>query len=276
MTPDRISSTGLPVTKSEKLTNNTRSGNEYTRVFTGSLAALEAQRLIYGAMGATHLELESLGDGDYQLSATLPWDVLNGSNAEPPVNSHELDEEPETTSVYNSKILLDQLVATFGSYAGANGAMAYLMGAVKNFNDNTDQGPDAQEKAEDVMGTVYDGGQLTLMLNLFRGIAYHKVETCRQTKTVYNRRITAASFNAIQATFVGMGMIWTTAEVCAFENTPEQWWFQLPSSALWFKSSPKVLTVSNQKTELTYSYTSCYLAWTGTDKAYASAALLSF
>jgi hypothetical protein len=274
MTPDRINSTGQPVIKSEKLINNLRSGNSFERVHTGSYAAMAVQRLIESASGASHIELESLGDGNYQLTASFPWDGVNGSSSEAPVNSHELDESSEQTSVYNSDIMHAQLVAAFGSDAGANGALAFLKGAVKGF-EATAMDPPAQTAAEATF-TIYTGGQLTLMLNLFRGIAYNQETTCQQTIIDYKRRITAATFNQIQATFEGVGKIWTTAEVIAFELTPAAWWFQLPGSLLWYKSNPRVLTVAGQKTEVTYSYKSYVTRWSGTNAAHASAALKSF
>jgi hypothetical protein len=285
MTPDRINSTGLPVIKSEILENNRRSGNNYTRVYTGSFATMAVQRLIDIAGGATSVKSESLGDGNYQVTAYYPWDVTNGSNAEAPVNSHELDENFETVDVFNSVNMWSQLTQAFGSLAGASGAMSFLIGTVTGYNqaiqaEATPQNPTpiatAMANAEGSITTTYAGGQQTLMLNLFRGICYKKITTAKETRIVYNRRITAATYNQIQASFVGAGQIWTTAEVIAFERTPAQWWFQLPGSLLWFKSNPKVLTVSKQKTEVTFSYTSCVMAWSGTDVAYNSAVLLSF
>jgi hypothetical protein len=275
MTPDRINSTGQPVIKSEKLINNIRSGNSYERVHTGSYAAMFVQRMIDSANGASHIELESTGDGNYQLTASFPWDGVNGSSSEAPVNSHELDEIQEQLPWQGSDVMFGRLTAAFGSYAGANGALSFLRGAVAGFKLTAMDGPQ-QTEFEANMATVYSGGQLTLMLNLFRGVAYHGQETCDQTIINYKRRITAASFNQVQASFVGTGQIWTTAEVIAFEHTPATWWFQLPSSILWFKSGPSVLTVSGQKTEVTYSYKSCVASWDGNNEAYSSAALLSF
>jgi hypothetical protein len=275
MTPDRINSTGLPVLKSEKLVNNLRSGNNYDRVQTGSLAVMKVERMIAAAGGASHLEIESLGDGNYQLMASYPWDVLNGSNSEAPINSHELDESVEQVSVYESDVMLAKLLSMFGSLAGANGAMTFLKRSVDYYEQNSTPTTTPTE-IEAGLNATYTGGQLTLMLNLFRGIAYHQQKTCLQTRITYNRRITAASFNQIQATFAGAGQIWTTAEVISFEQTPAQWWFQLPSSLLWFKSNPRVLTVAGQKTELIFSYKSCVAAWSGTNAAHASAVLLSF
>jgi hypothetical protein len=275
MTPDRINSTGQAVIKSEKLVNNLRSGNSYDRVKTGSLAAMMVERMIASAGGASHVEIESLGDGNYQLTASFPWDVVNGSQSEAPINSHEIDESSEKVKWFQSDVMLGQLASAFGSYAGANGAMAFLMGAVSAFQQTAMDGP-SRTAAEAKFTAVYSSGQLALMLNLFRGVACQGWDQADQTKIVYHRRITAANFGQIQASFTGAGQIWTTAEVVAFEQTPAQWWFQLPSSLLWFKSHPRVSTVSGQKTEVTFSYTSGKTFWNGLNAAYSSAYLLSF
>jgi hypothetical protein len=275
VTPDRINSIGQPVVKSEKLVNNQRSGNSFDRVKTGSFAAMMTERLIASAMGASHLELESLGDGNYQLAASFPWDVVNGSQSEAPINSHELDESKEQVPWFKSSVMLNQLLAAFGSTSGAIGALSFLMRSVNYYTANAtaDMTPTQLEAG---FNATYAGGQLTLMLNLFRGVAYFGYDRCDQLKVEYKRRVTAASFNQIQASFTGVGQIWTTAEVISFENTPAQWWFQLPSGALWQKSNPRVLTVAGQKTELTFSYSTILPAWNGLYSAYASAALLSF
>jgi hypothetical protein len=275
MTPDRINSTGQSVIKSEKLINNLRSGNSFERVHTGSYAAMAVQRLIESASGASHIELESTGDGNYQLTAHFPWDGVNGSSSEVPVNSHELDESKEQVPWFKSSVMLNQLLAVFGSTSGAIGALSFLMRSVNYYTANAtaDLTPTQLEAG---FNATYTGGQLTLMLNLFRGVAYFGYDRCDQLKVEYKRRVTAASFNQIQATFTGAGQIWTTAEVISFEQTPAQWWFQLPSGALWQKSNPRVLTVAGQKTELTFSYSTILPAWNGLYSAYASAALLSF
>jgi hypothetical protein len=275
MTPDRINSTGQPVIKSEKLVNNIRSGNNYDLVKTGSLSAMKVERMIALAGGASHIELESMADGNYQFTASYPWDVVNGSNSEAPINSHELDESKEQVPWFQSDVVFAKLASAFGSYTGAIGAKSFLIRTVDWYN--TQSTPEMTHASMEAgINATYTGGQLALMLNLFRGVAYHKETTCDQTIVDYKRRITAANFNQIQASFVGAGQIWTTAEVISFEQTPAEWWFQLPSSLLWFKSNPRVLTVAGQKTELIFSYKSCVTAWDGKNTAYASASLLSF
>ena len=175
---------------------------------------------------------------------------------------------------------LGQLYSAFGGWAGANGALTFLKRSLQIYENEASTDPTTEAalitRAEGWFTTVYSGTQLALMQNLFRGIAYYGVKDCEQSRTVYRRRIMAASFNQVQAGFVGVGQIWTTAEILAFENVPSSWWFQLPSTLQWFKSPPRVLTVAQQKTEIEYSYQAVFKAWSGVFTAYGSATLLTF
>ncbi len=114
------------------------------------------------------------------------------------------------------------------------------------------------------------------MLNLFRGIALHQQRDTTQFNSIYRRRITAASYNQVQAAFTGQKQIWTTSEVVSFENVPSAWWFQLPTSLLWYKVPPQVSTVAGQKTEIIYNYIGGVQYWSGTHTAYGAATLLTF
>ena len=261
--------------ESETFETSTTSGDKTTRIFTGSKATCLSQRSVESSFGASTLKVESVGDGNYRLTAGYTWDTTRGGNSQLPVNSHELDFTMEQVDVYNSDVMRAQLLTQFGSQAGVNGALTFLQGAVVSY-EKTAQNAAAITAAEAVITTTYSGAQQTLMLNLFRGIAYHKVKNSTQFNTTYKRRITAASFNQVQAGFVGAGQIWTTAEVISFENVPSSWWFQLPTNVQWLKVKPQVLTVANQKTEISYHYMACYEAWSGIYTAYGAATLLTF
>lgn len=285
MTPDRLNSTGQIVMASERLENNLRSGNSYTRVFTGSIALIAAQRLIELAGGAAKVEVESTADGNYKLTSTYPWDVTHGSNAEPPVNVHEIETSMESVDIYLSDTMLFNLINAFGSLSGANGAKAFLKAAVSGYQTAIQNlGPSATgaqitacgTTAETTITATYAGAQQTLILNLFRGIAYHGQTSSRQFKSTYARRITAATSNQVFAAYVGVGQIWTSAEVAAFEGLPNNGFFHLASNYLWLKAGPRVKCGANQKTEVAYEYLSCIYAWSGDNTAYGSAQLLSF
>lgn len=276
MTPDRINSTGEVALQSERLESNLRSGNSYTRVFTGSFALIQSQRLIELSGGATQVVAESVGDGNYRLTATYPWDVTHGSSSEPPINTHELEVAMESVDVFQSDIMLAQLINAFGSLAGANGGKAYLKGATNSFLQQTEITAAVITSYESHITTLYSGGQATLMLNLFRGIAQYGQTSARQFKTTYSRRITAATPAQIVASETGVGQIFTSGEVATLEGVPSVGFFNLNTSYLWLKAGPRVKTTAGQKTEVAYEYLSCLYAWSGTNTAYGAATLLSF
>ena len=116
----------------------------------------------------------------------------------------------------------------------------------------------------------------TLVKNAFRGIAIAGNTSGLQFNSIYRRRITAASYSQIQASFTGKGKIWTTAELVSLENVPSAWWFQLPTDYLWLKIPPEVSTVANQKTEVTYNYKAVAEAWGLMYDSYGAATLLSY
>jgi hypothetical protein len=275
-TPDRLSAIGQPLLESEAFETNKQSGSSTTRVFTGSKQNMIAQRMTELAFGASLIKLESTGDGNYRLTAGYSWDASSGAGpSDPPVNTHELENGLVAVDAFTSDVLRNQVFNAFGgTYAGMMSGLVRLRGLLTRW-DRSDQNAAAQN---DIEGSLSDlsGVQLALMLNLFRGIAIHNLGTTSQFNSVYRRRITAASYNQIQAGFEGVGKIWTTNELVAFENVPSAWWFQLPTDRVWQKSAPTVNTVAGQKTEIIYSYVAAKAAWSGTQEAYGSAPLLTF
>jgi hypothetical protein len=276
MSADRISTSGQIVLQSETLENNSASGDGTTRIFTGARALILSQRTIESVGGATLLKVESVGDGNYRLTSRYTWDLTKGGNSQPPINSHELENNMSQVDVWTNPILRATFVAAFGSQAAMGAAIGFVARLVDKFIQAGDGSAAGQAAAEADITTVYAGAEQALMLDAFRGVAYHQVKNCIQFDTVYRRRITAATYNQIQASFTGAGQIWTTAEVVAFENTPSAWWFQLPANSLWLKAKPVVVTVAQQKTEISYNYLEVAEAWGLLYEAYDSATLLGF
>lgn len=274
-THDRLSSTGQIVFAAEVYETNRSSGNSSTRVWTGSRNQMINQRLIELGMGASMTKLESSGDGNWKLTAGYNYD-LDGGPEELPANMHELENTLEQVDVYTSDVLRAQVLSNFTTWSAANAALAFLKGEVDKWDAVETKDADAITTIEADFSAIYSSTSLTLMLNLFRGIAYHQIKQAPQFNSVYRRRITSASFNQVQAAFTGAQKIWTTAEVVAFETVPAVWWFTLPSDMLWFKCVPSVNSVAGQKTEIVYSYMGCKYAWSGIHQAYGSAALQSF
>ena len=292
-TPDRINSTGQIVLESETLENNTASGNGYTRVFTGSLNLIKSQRAIELAAGATMVKAESESNGNYKLTAHYPYEVLNGSNAERPITQHELEVGFESVDVYSSDVMFAQLVAILGTstgtYSAANAAKAVIENIVSGFKSASSYAEDPMAvmskmaEAEGKITAAYSGspaGILPLMLNLFRGIAYHGVSNTTQVSSTYRRRITAATYLQVQGAFTGVGQIWSSQDVALFEGIPSLGFFTLPANYIWFKGGPRVCTIAGQKTEVSYEYKSCLYAWSGNNVAYTGGSypvtLLSF
>lgn len=275
MNADRINSTGQVVLKSEAFENNRAQGNTTTFVWTGSRAQMVAKRFQQLALNPSVVKLESTGDGNYQLMAQFGYDQISGGDTEKPVNAHELENDIESVDVWNSDVLRAQLYASFGSWAGVNGALTFLKGKVDVWEDSKTHDSAAITSFEAAFD-IYSGAQKTLMLNLFRGVAYHQIKQAPQFKSVYRRRITAANYNQVQAAFTGSGKIWTTGEVISFEGVPSLWWFNLPSDVVWFKARPTVNTIAGQRTEICYNYVAAKYAWSGIHEAYNSATLISF
>ena len=285
MSADRISSKGQINLKSETFDTNVASGSGTTRVYTGSKALIFAQKQVELGFGATTTKIESEGDGNYQLTVGYTWDTSQGGNSAPPTNSHELETDMEQVDVYSSDNLRSQLYTLFGSWAGVSGAVSFIKGKVDQYTAAVAALPSTATSTDitgiqttvEALFTIYTAGaQRNFMLNLFRGIAYHGQINATQFNTIYRRRITAASYNQVQAGFIGVKKIWTTNEILAFENVPSTWWFQLPAGFFWLKTPPIVVTVAGQKTEISYNYIACVQAWSGTNVPYNSAVLLTF
>lgn len=274
-TPNRISTTGSIILATETFETNNSSGPSATRVFTGTKALCLMQRNTELALGASMTKLESTGDGNYKLTAGYSKDP-GGNDAEQPINAHELENTMEQVDIYNSDVMRGQLITVLGSWSASTAAIAYLKGKVDQCEAMTKKDGAALTSLEAGFSAIYSGTGLALMLNLFRGIAYHQIKHAPQFNSVYRRRITAASYNQIQAAFTGVGKIWTTAEILAFEAVPGSWWFQLPTDKVWLKAAPTVNTVAGQKTEIVYNYIASAYAWSGNQTAYSTATLITF
>lgn len=272
---DRISTTGQIVLEAEACETNSQAGNSTVYVYTGTKERLLAKRTVELGAGASITKLESTGDGNYQLTVTYATDKL-GNEGDLPVSVHELENTMEQVDVYNSDVLRGQLDAAFVTVTARNLALVFLKGACDKWEAVETKDQAAMTAAEAPFASAYSGASLALMLNLFRGIAYNQIRHAPQFNSVYRRRITAASYDQVQAAFTGVGQIWTTAEILSFEEVPSLWWFQLPGDNLWLKASPSVNTVAGQKTEILYNYVGCKYAWSGIHQAYGAAVLKSF
>lgn len=273
MSAERLNSSGRIVLFSESVDTNSTSGNASSRVYSGSKASMLAQRSVELAFGASSTRLESEGDGNYKLTASYTFDIASGSNAEAPVDLHELDNSMSQVDVWTNPKLRATFLSVFGSHSAANSALDFVSHLVAENAGKSDSQAAAEAK---ISAKFAAGSGRDLILNAYRGVSGHQFKNSIEFNSVYRRRITAASFNQIQAAFTGAGKMWTTAEIIAFENVPSAWWFRLPSDYIWLKAMPIVASVAGQKTEIVYSYTQFFTAWGMIHTAHGSATLLNF
>lgn len=262
---DRIS-VASPVLASEELETNIQTGNKTTFIYEGSRDEMLTQRLVEKFKGAAYLKLSSRGDGVYQLIATYNYDTASGegSQSETPQDVHDLETTMDTVSAFNSPKLYASLLAAFGGAdTSVKAALAMVQTAVNQFRNEPDTGvssgatiANAQKNAEQKIAALFPANSTAqaLMISLFRNVALLGVETVVQFNNTYRRSITAATPSQVQASRTGEGLIWTSAEITAFENLPAFWWFTLPSGLQWLKSPCNVNMVAGGKTRIDYHY----------------------
>ena len=276
-TPNRIGVQAGPFLQSVVENENTRTGSETDVVFKGSLTECQAQRELWRTEGAGMIELRNLGDGDYLVMARFPFNS-NGVEQYPLASIHELDENVLQESIWNSPILLSQ-IGVDGVAIVRDVLRSYENGSYSDIN-NIDPATNraAISKALVDLGDMLDGAGIVgfaadQCLHCFKAVVSRGLENFQDYEQVYRRTLTAATPAIVQASYVGCGMIWTSAEVESFEGLDPVGWFQLEPDLQWLKSRPKVTAVAGQKTQLTYSYTSCKKASGLVYQAYGGAVL---
>lgn len=269
-TADRIG-VSTPILASEELETNlpssgTGASNKATLTYEGSRAEMVSQRLTEIGKGATYTKLSSRGDGVWQLVVGYSHDSVSGggSSVELPQDLHDLEVSMETVSAYNSPKLYASLLAAFSNVTSSvSAALAMVQVAVAQFKADTDgtvnggaTQSNAQVNAEAKIATLFPANATaqSLMISLFRNVALRGVETVPQFNNVYRRSITAATPMQVRASRTGEGLIWTSAEIVAFEGLPSFWWFDLPAGLQWLKVPVNVSMAAGGKTRVDYHY----------------------
>ncbi len=240
------------------------SGIRTLYTYEGSQAECETQRILEKIKGATYLNLRPKGDGNYQLVATYPFDAEQGPASEPPTDVHELDVSVAQPNADQCPRLRAIAASAFGSFDAGTAAV----GVIKGISDDYLRGDHkymmgnlrSPTKAEAAVTAKYPDNAVAL--KIFKTFAYLGTDNFIEYQLVYRRTITAATPLQVQASFVGINKIWTTAELRAYEVLPDDWWFKLPTEYLWHKSHPTVNTVGGHKTQIAYYYTAG-LSWAG-------------
>jgi len=262
--------------------DNTRTGATSHVEFEGShVECLEKQAWLT-TLGPSELDLYSVGNGYWRVTATLPYGFDGQTTNFPEVpNIHELQVNVGQLNVWRSPKLRTLLTSK------QIGIVQRVVNDYRNgeYQDNEETLETAEGLAEvDVEGLIEDtedsvAGRTNIQaqadgVNLFRAVAYIGVEDFIEETNTYRRTITAATPEQVRATFEGQGKIWTTPEVTAYEGLAVDGWFQLPASSLWRKSRPEVVAAAGQKTQVVYTYTECATALGLIYDAHGSATLL--
>lgn len=264
------------------LNNN---GVNEVQTWEGSEAEVAIKQNALISAGATKLRRVPKGDGDWQVRAAFPFDT-QGQNPGY-VDVMELEVNAIMRSCYQSAIYRkrfadvdaitgDSLRARATLPVVGDCARKYLnglpkveesganSGKYKGLNPNTGEVAYFETRELAVQGEL--GARLTRIaittarernsaIALFENVAFRGVTSFIEYNHVFRRRVTAGSPQAVSANQTGGGMIWTTAEVVAFEGIPNNGWFSLPPDVQWHKDKPRVLKSYGQKTEISYAYT---------------------
>lgn len=251
-----------------------RQGTTTTYTYEGTYDEMLSQRQVERAAGASRILLRPTGSGLWQLQSSFPF----GENGEPatddPQDLHEIDVQVNQPAIWNSELLR--------SYLGAN-ANLYIA-TTKTFAEDFQAGkfldagghPDVSEATSQLSTKLTSlGGNnvVSTCQNLFKRFTSGTDSFLEYTE-VYRRTITAASYTQVRASYVGVGQIWKTSEVEAYEGIPNGQWFGLRSGMYWLKAPPSVQAATGGKTQIQYYYTEVKNASGLVYSAYGSATLL--
>lgn len=245
------------VLKSIDQDEDKKNGFRTSYTFTGTRTECEQQRLLERSRGATSLSLKPNGDGNWELVTTYPTDAENGDGAaDQPTDTHDLDSSMAQQDVFTNPKLCS--APAVGGLSEANRI------TLKHYVDQYKRGDfktTIEAKTALMADTINDGAPniaaaRARMVAYFELIALKGVDHWIFYRSIYSRIITSATPRQVQASFEGAQKLWTTAQLLAWENLPNEWWFQLPPGTVWHKSVPKVSTNigKDRKTQIQYQY----------------------
>jgi len=268
--PNRIGLYPGPFPKSQQVEENTRTGSVTHNTVEGSYSECLMARNIARMQGASQITFGDLGDGNWRVQFDFPTGE-NGYEPVPCPSVHELEINVAQVSIYRS-LVLKSLGLTLANAAAVKRAVdGYSAG---KFDPSPPATTPTPESAAETWLNSQTGND-NLSLDLFRQIAFNGLDDCIQYSTVYRRTITAANPMDVQASYTGVGQIWTSMEVSQWEGLSPTGFFQLPFGSQWLKSKPQVVMIANQKTQLVYTYTECLIASCLAYTAYGAAQLYS-
>jgi len=245
-----------------------KTGWRSTWIYEGPQTEILAQRNIELSSGATQLRVSPNGNGLWELYAAYPASETGEPVLDDAQDVHEIEVQVEQISFWNSLKLRTYL---------SNADIAI----VKSFAEKFLGGGSLEEIAHPTRAEYITAmkEQITIASRTNAEVVFDRftsgTDGCIEYREVYRRTITAASPQQIQATYNGVGLIWTTSEVEAWEGTPAGTaWFGLQSGMQWLKAPPTVQAVSGGKTQIQYYYTEAVKATALLYTAHGSATLL--
>jgi hypothetical protein len=278
---DRITVAGVvPALSGPEVEENLREGANTTYTWEGTKAEVDALRDNAVASGATRVVRAPSSGGNWKITVTYAGtpNETGGPQADLPTNLHELTTTVEQIPWQKSAQLrtffnasrADEIIGTVSSYvnkynSGDINATATLSSyAVAQQNLSLDLAK--------ISGTT--AGEIVDAKKLLKQILVQGVGSAVEYNSSYSRSITAATFTQVKAAYTGVGKIWTSSEVEAFEGIPTEEWFGLDPSLIWLKSPPNVQAAYNGKTQISYNYTGAKQASKFFWAAYGSATLI--
>lgn len=275
-------------------------GQETVQVWQGSETEVRSKANLLEAQGANRIRISAGPGGDWQVRASFPEDPDNLETDM--VDTMELDTNAVMRSVYQSPVFRSHFT-DYNSTTNHSTRANRALGIIKDCANKYTRGLTEQEinTAKSRYGFTVTGVDVVdaetaieaemiyrldrtnpVLTNdeklaagyLFVNIAYRGVTSFIEYQQVFRRTVTAGTPLAVRANYEGAGKIWTTAEVKAWENIPNDGWFQLPDGVQWHKDKPSVLKAYGQKTQLTYHYTEIKTATAMLYQAYNAATLI--
>ncbi len=252
MALERLAVARGPFLTDVEVEQNTRTGSTTIRTWEGSLAEVYNKRILDKLNGASQVIIRPKHDGTWVLMSHFPFDE-NGLESVNVPGVHEL----EVQTLLPSAWINPKLRNTF-----TDGQLAAIQQVVKDYESGFYPRDGTKTAAQDAEADVSkaltkagaSGQKLSLGVKWFQDVAYRKTESYFDFTSVYTRTLTAASPLQVQASYEGVGKIWTSAEVMMWEHLDFNGFFQLDFGMQWLKGKPHVVAVAGQKTQVVYTY----------------------
>jgi hypothetical protein len=275
----------FPVLVSAELETTEDGGSEYVELWEGTQAEVSIKKNVVLAYGANRTRIAPKGDGAWQLRASWPFDTTQPNEGY--VDTLELEVNTSLPSLYNSPVYRKKWFAgTGGDVDPVTNYSARANATVRVVEDCTNKiksglprqeasgkfkylnlaGVEAEYATRELAMAAELDDRLAAIASirdieksaakyLYQEAAFMDVTGFIEYSSVFRRTVTAGHPSAITANYTGAGMIWTTAEIIAFEGVGAGGWFVLPPDVQWHKDEPRVTRAYGQKTQIAYSYT---------------------